>query len=192
MKTLGAGGRRSSDAMTHLKKIHSDAIGALALEEYSLLALKDEQAQLKELLHEVDEALPLTTRRSGLNQARPPPIERISEAAAAVAAQDEDQEADLASFLQNNRPHKVGVGDRRPVRRRAEDGELDLKMAAELEFKAETAARKLEMLSDTVAHCRHAALRSLAARLRQTEEQLALRKESPASTPMAAQKSTQW
>jgi len=155
--------------MKQLKKLHTEAKGALALEEYSLLALKDEQEQLKQLLHEVDGALPLTTRRSGLTQARPltkdgPPTSS-SEAAAAVTDDEEEDEEE-------------------------EEDELDVKTAAELEFKAETAARKLEVLSETVAHCRNAALRSLAARLRQTEEQLALRKET--STPVAAQKSTKW
>ena len=65
--------RRSMQAVQRLRIVERDAAAALALEEYSLLALEDEEENLRQLLHEVDATLPLTTRRSGLSQAKPLP-----------------------------------------------------------------------------------------------------------------------
>ena len=115
----------------------------MALEEYSLLALKDEQASLQNLLHEVDTALPLTTRRSGLSQAHSPhKAARIRAPLASDTRHQHDPDEDAADLLS----------------------------------KAEVAANQLELLGQRVAKCREAALRSLAARLRQIDEELKLRK----------------
>lgn len=138
----GENTQRSVDTVHQLEKAIQESGTFLALEEYSLMALKDEQVNLQKLLHEVDIALPLTTRRSGLSQATPQPK-------GARAGSPEGAEAPPGRHL-----------------------DVD---AAALLSKAEVAANKLEQLGQRVAQCRNAALKSLAARLRQIEEQLALR-----------------
>jgi hypothetical protein len=143
--------RRSMQAVQRLRIVERDAAAALALEEYSLLALEDEEENLRQLLHEVDATLPLTTRRSGLSQAKPlPKPARPGSPSAAASANGNAA-----------RRQKSSTG--------AED--------TTLLSKAEIAANQLEALVLRVSQCRNAAMRSLAARLRQTEEELALRKE---------------
>lgn len=137
------GSHQSLDSVRQLEKTLQEAGASMALEEYSLLALKDEQANLHNLLHEVDTALPLTTRRSGLSQAKSPhKAARIRLPLASDARHQHDPDEDAAGLLS----------------------------------KAEVAANQLELLGQRVAECRQAALRSLAARLRQIEEELQLRK----------------
>lgn len=143
--------QRSPVSMRQLEKTIQEAGTCLALEEYSLLTLKDEQAKLQKLLHEVDATLPLTTRRSGLSQAKPSANEAESGSPSAVDA-----------------PYLLDHEDQA-------DPQED---QATLLCKAEVAANQLELLGQRVSQCRNAALRSLAARLRQTEEELALRKAS--------------